>query len=109
MIVHRTHAVPTPSAYAGQVEQSDHNDQYDPSRTTRIEHIDEDMGRDIATIEEYDPFINKHVFGFQLDVDGDVGTYVFKPLHQPHAYAATQQLPTQGNLVVASQQEYEKL
>ena len=67
------------------------------------------MGRDIATIAEYDPFIDKHVFGFQLDVDGDVGTYVFEPLHQPHAYTATQQLPTQGNLVVASQREYEKL
>ena len=90
MTAHRTHAVPTPSAYTGYVEQSDHNDQYDLPRTTRIEHIDENMGRDIATIVEYD----QHVFGFQLDVDGDVGTYVFKPLHQPRTYTVTQHSAT---------------
>jgi len=50
MTAHRTHSVPTPSVYTGHVEQANQNDRYDPPRTTRIEHIDEDMGRDIATI-----------------------------------------------------------
>jgi len=101
--------VPTQAWFSQVANRS--NEEYDPPRTTRQDHIGQDIGRDIGAVAELDPFNEKYQFGLQLDVDGEVGTYAFQPRVKPHAYAASpsKQLPAQGNLVVASHGEYKKL
>ena len=89
------------------------NDAYVDPRTTRITYISDDIGLDIGSIAELDPFGVKHTFDVELTVD-DCGqttttTKRFVRNDRPHAYAAAKALPTSGNLVVASHRDFQKL
>ena len=87
---------------------------YAPPRTTLPQYIPDDMGRDIESVAELDPFTMKHTSGIELEVEGKTLRFAFQMRDQPHAFAATQAqgtktLPTHRNLVVASHKDFPKL
>ncbi|HIA04185.1 MAG TPA: hypothetical protein EYN66_20195, partial [Myxococcales bacterium] len=90
-------------------QRTDNNGYVQP-RTTRATFIDEASGRDIAAAADADPFIlqQHNTFSLELEVDDTTTHYNINRNHQPHAFAATHELPP-GNLVIASQGQFHKL
>ena len=108
MTAHRAHA------YTADSHKPDDNDSYAPPRTTLPQYIPDDMGRDIESVAELDPFAVKHTSGIELEVEGKTLRLAFQLRDQPHAFAATQTqetktLPAHSNLVVASHKDFLKL
>ena len=111
LTAHRMHALHAATTSVPVVS----NEEYVHPRTTRAEYITDDMGRDIASVAQLDPFATKYTFGVHMEVDGQTVHARFTKKTQPHTFHAQRgnlrgkTLPSQGNTVVASQREFDKL
>ena len=89
------------------------NERYELPRTTRTEYFSDAVARHIAETAEQHPF-DKHGPDVSLTVEDGHGkettlSYNLRVRERPHAFASAKSLPSQGNLVVASQRDFEKL